>query len=282
LSSQAPAFLYWFERERTADKFTAIYGKFCESTQWRWPKDQNKTRKGTLARRHPGTLAAAKDAKYDWKRLVKADEGDSRGEVWIGIRAGITPEELERKTCGGFAVPLGDGNTWRVPVLDISSPSLSIDYREVYLDSAWQQVPVQEHVPVCEQAMFIAGRYREAILTGAQKMDLPGEGDEYLRDFVAKVLAVNYELNIYEASQLELFGPAYYLPCVQAAIDWPSMHNVLVDLLSEGNGSTNPLRVVQDTNDLRFGERGSLTNTSQPALTPGLSQSNKEQEQEHE
>ncbi len=271
LPSPSP-FLYWFERRQMPPQHLVNrFGKFRAmqpGRQW-----QDTGGKGCLATRH--TPGASLD-QVDWKayRWTRVSLDDDQRATWVGARNDVMPEELRNHETDGRGVPvtLADGQSWRLPVLDIRSPDCCLPSQDFLIDGEWRPVPRQEYKPLSDRAMSLAGKFREAILRGANTFRWGDDEDEQIRELIVDALSIHYNLNVYEASALGLFSSEVYYDAVCAIIDWRATRELITALLAEqeGNGGTaNPSEDTAGTSNTDCGAPAFSRLTSQPAPTPG-------------
>lgn len=159
-----------------------------------------------------------------WDRLVAG--------VWLGARKDATPQQFARpRQFTGYRRLLGDGNDWIIPIANPFARLCGLPAHDVLRDGAWTREIAEQYLALSERATAMACQVRIAVLEGrAEGIDMP---DGELRQLMADVVALNYDLTLAEMSVLRLFDPSVYWPVVSALIDWDGTREALADSAAE-------------------------------------------------
>jgi len=155
--------------------------------------------------------------------------------AWIGVARNVQPEQFARpRQFRGYAVELGDGNAWMIPIANPFAPECSLPAHDVLRDGVWVRQIADRYIALSARAADLSAQVRAAVLAGKAADGLPMDDDE-LRNLFAAVLALNYDLTLQEMSALRLFSPDTYWPVVAAFIDWATTEKALEDLARQGD-----------------------------------------------
>ena len=168
---------------------------------------------------------------------------DDMGDYWIGAMLDATPDDFahEELLAPAVWVELADGQPWAIPIANPMVESCALPAWEK-LDKAgdWVKEVKTEFAAISLEAAGLAGRLREAYLLG-EDPDLP---DSELRDMLAKVVYLNYDLSVLEMSALRLFSTEIYWDAVCAFLDWGAMQELIDAERGAVDNAVNPTQAT--------------------------------------
>lgn len=190
--------------------------------------------------------------------------------VWCACALPVRAESLIRTDARApyTLVPLADGQPWRIPVVNPLVASCALPKHDVRRRGAWQAEVQPGYRALADRAAALAGRLREALLGGAEKLDVP---DAELRALVADALALNYDLTESEAGVLRLWGPDVYWPAVAAVLDWPAQRELILAEGAAADATRNPTGATPATPSTAPGAPAPTPAIGPPAPTSGSS-----------
>jgi hypothetical protein len=170
-------------------------------------------------------LAVSPDAQA-WQQLPDGH--------WLGV---ATPPEydplvfLRDNPCPGIRVILGDRQVWTLPRVNpmlLSCLDLPTQDRLIPAPPAagpgalrprlqFETLPLPRYLPLAERARTLVDHCWQGVVNGDQRLVLD---DADLREFLAAVVAVNYDLTLEEMAALGLFAATTDGPAVLAVICW--------------------------------------------------------------
>jgi hypothetical protein len=170
-------------------------------------------------------LAVSPDAQA-WQQLPDGH--------WLGV---ATPPEydplvfLRDNPCPGIRVILGDRQVWTLPRVNpmlLSCLDLPTQDRLIPAPPAagpgalrprlqFETLPLPRYLPLAERARALVDHCWQGVVNGDQRLVLD---DADLREFLAAVVAVNYDLTLEEMAALGLFAAATDGSAVLAVICW--------------------------------------------------------------
>ncbi len=161
--------------------------------------------------------------------------------LWIGVDRADPPrpEELARPRLNrGYDIELGDGQTWKIPV--IRRPDASS-----YLPCAFVREPGGKRIEKLRaeyQADFDA--FRSAAEWFYSGMDPAVVDRDLTIDLAIRAIAINYRYSANEQDVIQLVGKENLNLIVAAAVDYPSytltVQKKIPDQLSEQNSTAGP------------------------------------------
>lgn len=152
---------------------------------------------------------------------------------WLGV---ATPPEydplvfLRDNPCPGIRVILGDRQVWTLPRVNpmlLSCLDLPTQDRLIPAPPGpagalrprlqFETLPLPRYLALAERARTLVDHCWQGVVNGDQRLVLD---DADLREFLAGVVAVNYDLTLEEMAALGLFAAATDGPAVLAVICW--------------------------------------------------------------
>lgn len=159
-------------------------------------------------------------------------------DTWIGAaKEKASPERFARpRQYNGYRRTLGDGHEWLIPVANPFARLCSLPAHDVLRDGAWVREVDENYRALSERAAELSAEVRIAVLERREEIDCaPSDAD--MRNLMANILALNYDLTIEEMSALRLFDPSMYWSVVSAFIDWEETRSSLLRLMEGGQAA---------------------------------------------
>lgn len=144
------------------------------------------------------------------------------GDYWLGVRNDYISEELAKECppSEGYAVTLGDGRRYVIPVALADAPNFAVPWRETLdPDGRLTREVSPEYAAVCRAA---DGLWKHISEDGDLDLD-----EDSLREACANAIAVNYRLDLHDCLALGLFTSETYRAMVRAILDMPGMEELL-------------------------------------------------------
>jgi len=244
--------LYWFPGRlepspeyagRFRDESGAERGCFSRSSE-----GPAKGIRGCLASPMHDVFVVYRPEVQRWDRLAPG--------VWIGAVKSAVPADFARpRLYNGYHRTLGDGNEWVIPIANPFAALCSLPAHDVLCDGSWRRQIAERYLDLSERAAALACEVRTRVLDGrTEGLEMP---DDELRQLMADVLGLNYDLTVEEMSVLRLFDPTVNWPVVSAFIDWENTRQALADAAAESARTGGP-----------FGESGPPATSGTPATAP--------------
>ncbi len=171
-------------------------------------------------------------AKYRWSKLPE--------NTMLGIRENIDPAELlNPDAVPGLPCELADGNTWFIPVANLSGPNFSLPRYETMDECGkwiWEVEDRYAHLCVFAEEVF---RHFDK--------DKFSMDEIKLRNICCAVLAVNYNVTDVEAGAMKILTQDGYMKIIGAVIDLPGAQEIIEHI--EGK------KKLSADGDTNFGER---------------------------
>jgi len=160
-------------------------------------------------------------------------------QMWVGVRNDYSPVEFARPIdprhpVTAYAVTMGDGKDWLVPVALADAPNFSMPWREARGEGGdiIREVP-PPYKQVCDMAEDL---WRHT--SGDLEFEME---EDALREALATALAVHYEVDLEDCLALGLLTNESYQGIVAAILDYPSIAEIV-----SGKASGPPATVSGD------------------------------------
>jgi len=185
--------------------------------------------------------------------------------VWIGIDRDFSTDAFLIPDITGAYVPitLGDGRTWRMPILNPLSPNISLPTCDKLLMGQWKSVVKPAHTPLADKCQDLIAHFTTAI-AAKEGQQITIETD-LCRPIIAAALSYFYDLTLLELSTLGIFSADIYWEAFAIIVDFNAVMSALQGSQAEASGELNPTDGEPATSPTDSGETDAPPATSQAA-----------------
>lgn len=196
--------------------------------------------KGLLVSIHAGECVRYEPSIQRW---------DRRNGFWIGCEKDVQPSQLLRESIPGEPVVLADGNEWVIPIANPMFETCTLDqWMKIDENGAWVREVADEFQELSRLALEIAEHIGGSLRDGEMRFPY---SDQETWDILARIIAVNYDLDLDEISILRLLNDASLWQIAYTFCDVGSLRNMFA--LGVESDAENPIDVPPDSNGTSSG-----------------------------